>query len=107
MIVAVPLFGKRISPHFSTAPELLVVQSLDQVIRSKMRFSLSKSSLSERRNKLLSLHVQILICGGIDKATREWLERRDICVIADAIGEAEDVLLKILELRGKGAKRKE
>ncbi len=98
MTIAIPLFGERVSPHFSTAPELLVVLAGEQSIRTMMRFHFSQASLSEKKRKILSLGVEILVCGGIDRATRGWFEKRGIRVIPNAVGEAEEVLANRLGL---------
>jgi predicted Fe-Mo cluster-binding NifX family protein len=96
MTIAIPLFGERVSPHFSTAPELLVVLAQEQTVFSMMRFHLATASLSEKKKKILFLGVDILVCGGIDRATQEWLQKRGIHVIANVLGEAEDVLPNLL-----------
>jgi predicted Fe-Mo cluster-binding NifX family protein len=104
MTIAMPLFGKRVSPHFSTAPELLVVLAEDQSVFSLMRFNFATTSLSEKKQKILSLGVDTLVCGGIDRATQGWLQKRGIHVIANVLGEAEAVLSNLLgELQAKRA----
>lgn len=99
MKVAIPLFGTRVSPHFASAPELLVVLAQEHIICSTMRFPFSMASLSEKKQKILSLGVDTLVCGGIDRETRRWLERRAICVMVNAAGEAEEILSHLLGLR--------
>lgn len=96
MIIAIPLFDERVSPHFSTAPDLLVVQARGQSICSSMRFHFAAASPSERKKKVLSLGVKTVVCGGIDRAAQGWLEKRGIRVIANVFGDAADVLSKVL-----------
>jgi len=96
MTIAMPLFGKRVSPHFSTAPELLVVLAEAKRVSSMMRLNVAKTSLSEKKQKILSLGVDTLVCGGIDRATQSWLQKRGVQVIANVSGEAEDVLTNLL-----------
>jgi len=69
MTIAIPLFGRRVSHHFSTAPELLVVLAEDRRISSCMRFDFGTLSLEAQRQKILTLGVDTLVCGSIDKAT--------------------------------------
>ncbi|HOV84785.1 MAG TPA: hypothetical protein PLM79_00365 [Syntrophobacteraceae bacterium] len=82
MTIAIPLFMRRASPNFSTAPELLIVQVRDQQICVRAKLDLSFVSLLERRKKLLLLGVDILVCGGLDRGTLMWLEARGIRVMA-------------------------
>ncbi|MCK8603716.1 NifB/NifX family molybdenum-iron cluster-binding protein [Desulfoferrobacter suflitae] len=95
MTIAIPLYGERVSPHFSTAPELMVVVVQQQRPGSTMIMPLAAVSLVDRRNKLLSLGVTTLVCNGIDQATQCWLERRGLRVIANVTGEVEEVLGKL------------
>lgn len=99
MTIAIPMFRRRVSPHFSTAPELLVVQSDGHTIWSRLRVSLRQASLVERKKRLLALGVDILICGGMDRATQEWFERRKVRLITNIMGDVEEVLSEILGLR--------
>lgn len=96
MTIAIPLFGKRVSPHFSTAPELLVLLAEDRRISSSMRFDFATLSLAAKRQKILTLGVDTLVCGGIDRATQGWLQKRGIQVMANVQGEAEEVFSRLL-----------
>lgn len=106
MTIAIPLFGERVSPHFSTAPELLVVLAQEQTICSRMRFHFATASLSEKKKRILSLGVETLVCGGIDRATCGWFEKRGIRVIPNAVGEADEILAERLGLLERPAGRK-
>jgi len=99
MTIAIPVFRKRVSPNFSTAPELLVVQSDGHTIWSRMRISVSKASLAERKRRLLALGVDTLICGGMDRMTQNWFERRKVRLITNIVGDVQEVLSGIMGLR--------
>lgn len=106
MTIAIPLFGERVSPHFSTAPELLVVLAQKQTISVMMRMPIAKESFSEKKKQIVCLGVDTLVCGGIDSATKAWLQKRGIHVLSNVQGEIEDILPDLLrELRNatKGA----
>lgn len=96
MTIAIALFGKRVSPHFSTAPELLVLLAEARRISSSMRFDFATLSLAAKRQKILTLGVDTLVCGGIDRATQGWMQKRGIQVMANVQGEAEEVLSRLL-----------
>lgn len=96
MKIAIPLFGKRVSPHYSTAPELFVILTHGNKVYSTTILNLSKLSLTEKRRKLITLGIETIICGGIDEATREWLRQKDIRVIENVMGEAMEALSDFL-----------
>lgn len=99
MTIAIPVFQGWVSPYFATAPELLVVQSDGRTVWSKVRVSMAKSPLVERRKRLLALGVDTLICGGMDRATQNWFERRKVRLITNIVGDAQEVLSEIMGLR--------
>ncbi|MBW2056359.1 MAG: hypothetical protein JRJ26_02575 [Deltaproteobacteria bacterium] len=107
MKIGIPLFGKRVSPNFCAAPELLVVLAQGRSTSSTLRLGFSDLTLSGRRRRILSLGVDILICGGIDRATRQWFESRGINVIENTRGEAMDVLSRLLSRLGRAALEQE
>jgi predicted Fe-Mo cluster-binding NifX family protein len=104
MTIAIPVFRKRVSPNFSTAPELLIVQSDGHTVWSRVRISLSRASLTERKKQLLGLGVDTLICGGMDRATQEWFERRKVHLITNIMGDVQEVLSEVMRLRERQAK---
>lgn len=104
MTIAIPVFRKWVSPNFSTAPELLVVQSDGRTIWSRVRVSLAKMPLAERKKQLLGLGVDTLICGGMDRATQTWFERRKVHLITNIMGDVQEALSEVMGLRERQAK---
>ena len=96
MKVAIPLFRDRISPHFSTAPEALLVQTEAGRICATWKIDLTRLSSAERRGKFLSLGIEALICGGIDETSRSWFEKKGIHVEDNRMGNALEMLLEHL-----------
>jgi len=92
MKVAIPLFKDRVSPHFSTAPEMLLVQTEDGRVCATWKIDLARLSSAERRVKFLGLGIEALICGGIDRATRCWFEKQGIRVADNRMGNAMEML---------------
>ena len=92
MKVVVPLFKGRVSPHFSTALEALLVQTEGTRICSTWKIDLASLSPTERRIKFLGLGIEALFCGGIDEATRCWFEKQGIRVEDNRMGNAMEML---------------
>lgn len=92
MKVAIPLFEKRISPHFFTAPELLLAQINDGAVCSTAKILLENLSPARRKAKLIALAPDVLLCGGIDGETRRWFEKKGIRVTDNQMGDAMEIL---------------
>ncbi len=108
MKIGIPLFKDRVSPHFSTAPELFVFLTEGRDICSVSRFSISNLSLVGKRRKIVGMGIEILICGGIDRINKTFFEERGVHVIDNLMGKAMDVLACFLRggtERNKGLTR--
>lgn len=99
MNVAIPLYKGRVSPHFSTAPEMLIVLIKKDIIYSVTKLNFDKLSSTEKRRKLINLGIDTIICGGIDETTKEWLKHKGIHVIENVMGDAMDVLYTFVNKR--------
>lgn len=92
MKVAVALFGERISPHFASAPELLIVILQEGKVHSSGKVATVGMSSRERVLKLVSLGVDVLVCGGISRGVQMELERKGIKVLANMEGDPMEVI---------------
>lgn len=92
MKVAIPLFKDRVSPHFSTALEALLVQIEGGKVCCTWKIDLDGLSPMERRLKFLSLGVDVLFCGGIDGTSRSWFEKQGLRVEDNRMGNAMELL---------------
>ena len=92
MKVAIPLFENRVSPHFFTAPVLLLVQIKGRTVCSTLKIIIENLSPPKRKAKLLALGPDTLLCGGIDGETRRWFERQGVRVMDNQMGDAMEIL---------------
>jgi len=97
MKVAIPLFQNRVSPHFFTAPEFLLVQTDGRTVCSTLKIPLENLSPSKRKAKFLALGPDTLLCGGIDGETRRWFERQRVQVKDNQMGDAMEILGRYLD----------
>ena len=100
MKVAIPLFENRVSPHFFTAPELLLVQVDAGAVCFSWRVSLGDMTTALRKTRLLALGPEILLCGGIDGVTKLWLEKQGVRVVDNLMGDAMENLQRYLNQSG-------
>lgn len=96
MKIAVALFGDRVSPNFSTAPELLILVAHGRATPCCWKADAQGKSLRQRALQLLSMGVDVLICGGIDRTTRNDLERKGIRVVSEVRGNPLEALHGLL-----------
>ena len=96
MKVAIPLFENRVSPHFFTAPELLLVQIDGRTVYSTLKIHFENLSPSKKKAKIFALGPDTLLCGGIDGETRRWFERKGVRVMDNQMGDAMEILDRYL-----------
>jgi len=95
--VAVPLFKDRVSPHFGASSKMLLVTIEGGVIQSEATWDVGGESPMEIARHLLSISIQFIICGGIDRTYKDWLIRNGITVIENQRGIAMEVIKKLLK----------
>ncbi len=97
--LAIPLFGTRISPHFTYAEMALLVDVDNGQIAQVREIALGPGDELERIQYFKSLEVDTLICGGISRIAESMLVGQGVAVISWVSGEARDALEQFL---GKG-----
>ena len=94
--VVIPLFGTRISPHFTYAETALLVDIDGGEIARSKEIALGAADEMQRIHQLTSLEIDTIICGGITKIAERMLAEQAINVISWVTGEAEDALEQFL-----------
>ena len=94
--VAVPLFKDRISPHFGASPKMLLVMIDHGIIQSEATWDVGGESPMEIAHRLVSISIQYIICGGIQRTYKDWLITNGINVIENQRGAAMEVIEKLL-----------
>jgi len=88
MKIAIPIFGKRISPRFDFSPEMWVIEVEGGKVVGRQKFLTANLNFSQRLEQITSNGVDKVICGGIDGLFRDQLGSRGIDVVQDVIGDA-------------------
>jgi len=95
--IAVPLFKDRVSPHFGASPKMLLVTIEGGLIQSEATWDVGGEGPMEIARHLVSLGIQYVICGGINRAYKDWLTRRGITVMENQKGLAREVIKNLLK----------
>ncbi len=90
--LAIPLFGTRISPHFTYADMALLVDIDNGRVVQTREIALGPGDELERIQYFKSLEVDTLICGGISSVAERMFTGQDVTVISWVTGEARDAL---------------
>jgi predicted Fe-Mo cluster-binding NifX family protein len=101
MRLAIPLFGPRVSPRFDHAPRLLLLSLERGKVVSREEIPLGPLTPWQRVEKLKDLKVEVVICGGIDEASKGWLIDHRIQVIPLIAGEANRIVIDLIAGRLK------
>jgi predicted Fe-Mo cluster-binding NifX family protein len=90
--LAIPLFGTRISPHFTYAEMALLVDIDNGSVAQTREIALGPGDELERIQYFKSLEIDTLICGGISSVAERMFSGQNVTVISWISGEARDAL---------------
>lgn len=96
MRYGIPLLGLRVAPRITTAEAILLVVLRNQSIAAKETIPLEPDTWINVPKFLGTLHVDALICGGIDQANKKQLLMSGVDII-DNVACSIDDALKALE----------
>lgn len=94
--IAIPVFGRRISPRLDCADTLLLFRTENGRVMQRQQLLLSMTSSLERAAMLKILGIDVLICGGLTKAMANRLRNGKLEIISWVSGEAEQILARYL-----------
>lgn len=97
MRIAVTRWGERVSPLFEAAAWLLIVETDRQGVCGRFEAGMDQLDCAARIRLLRGLHVDILICGAIERNTRRRLETAGLTVAYDVCGFWEEALRACLK----------
>lgn len=105
MKIAVATFGDRVSPRFDCAQKFLVTTLHDGRFVQPLELVAAEWNRQQRTQRLIALGVNVIVCGGIDLGSAQWLEVAGVKVYARRTGTIDEVLTSLV--RELGANRQE
>lgn len=99
MRVAIPLYGRRVSPRFAFSESMLVADVHDG--RAARRESVATEARSDRQwaERLAALAIDVFVCGAADPEFLTEAGSLDIRIIPDVAGEVDEVLALLAQGR--------
>lgn len=96
MTIAIPIFGKRISPRLDLAENLkLFYVKGNKILKSEVIRLISHNKL-EKINMVIGLNPDVIICNGLSEIFEKEIEKNNIKLISWIHGEVDEVLHKYL-----------
>ena len=95
--IAIPLFGKRVSPRFDCAAQFLILTVENGNIIQREDLLLKEKALTERIKRLSEIKVDTIICSGIDAFSESQLFFQGMRILSWITGEVEDIIRCFLE----------
>lgn len=91
-IIALTVWGERISPVFETTNQFLLVEVSRSGIRRQVHYNFTSDLQLDRVCKLFELNVNVLVCGAISKIFANMIKAYGIQLIPFHTGPVEEVL---------------
>lgn len=101
MKIAIPMFHTKISPRFDQAQGFLLLEIENAGVIARENLNTKDWSVLSKMKYLVALGVDTLICGGIDRASLQYLNARGLNIYSWVTGEAEDAVSCFLSNRMK------
>jgi predicted Fe-Mo cluster-binding NifX family protein len=92
MILAIPSFRGRVAPTFDWAKRLALVEVAPNWIWRRGEAAIDAPSQRDRAERLVGLHVELLICGAISTPAFLLVQIRGIPVLSWVAGELDQVV---------------
>ena len=91
MKLAIPVCGQDIALVFDDADDLLIIETTGKGLHTEARLRCAGGTTIERANQLITLSVDLLICGAISCPLQRMIEVSGISIIPFVRGNAEEI----------------
>jgi uncharacterized metal-binding protein len=81
MRYGIPLLGDRVAPRCTSADEVVVLAQNRKEVHWKKKFPLSDHSMMDLMDLLTKHRVDTLVCGGVSRQNRDFIESRSLAII--------------------------
>ncbi len=92
MLVAVPLFGQDVAPRFGFADSFLIAEIEDRQLVRTDQVATVADGWANRLGELRDLEVEVLLCGGFNRAFVPLAEDLGISILAGLAGNARQIV---------------
>lgn len=101
MKIAIPVFRTKVSPRFDETQGFVLLETEHTGIVTREKLTTKGWPVMAKMKRLVDLGVDTLICGGIDRASWQYLSGNGINICSWVTGEVDDAVVCFLEKRLK------
>ena len=101
MKIAIPTFHTKISPRFDQAQGFVLLETENAGIVTRETLTTRGWPVIDKLKQLVELEVGTLICGGIERASLQYLSFNGITIYSWVTGEVNDAIACFLKNRMK------
>lgn len=101
MKMAIPVFHTKISPRFDETQGFVLLETENAGVVAREKLATKGWSVIEKMKQLVELEIDTLICGGIDRASLQYLSFNGVKVYSWVTGEVDDAVACFLDNRMK------
>jgi len=99
MKIAIPVFHTKISPRFDQTQGFVFIETEGDSVTSKEQLATPGWSVTAKMKQLINMGIDTLICGGIDRASMQYLSFNSIKIYSWVTGEIDDAVTCFLDNR--------
>ena len=99
MKLAIPVFNSKISPRFDHTQGFVLIETEGASIVSKEQIATPGWSVTAKMKQLVDLGINTLICGGIDRASMQYLSFNRVKIYSWVTGDVDDAVACFLDNR--------
>jgi len=92
MRYGIPILGDRVAPRCTFADSVLLVVLRRNKAKRENQVTLAHHSLADLVDILSEYRVDTLICGGISRESRDFLDSRDVAIIDNVVGTVDELI---------------
>ena len=92
MRYGIPILGDRVAPRCTFADSVLLVVLRRNQAKRENQVNLAHHSLADLVDILSEYRVDTLICGGISRESRDFLDSRDVAIIDNVVGTVDELV---------------
>jgi len=97
MVVAIPVFGSRISPRFDCAITFLLVTIENGEIQKKETVMIYEQNPIHTKNNFKKLNVDLLVCAAINEFNYNMISDSGIKIIPWVTGTVDEIIELLLK----------
>jgi predicted Fe-Mo cluster-binding NifX family protein len=101
MKLAIPVFHTKISPRFDQAQGFVLLETNHSEVVTREDLATRGWPEIDKMRQLVELGIETLICGGIDRASLQYLSFNGVNVYSWVTGEVDDAVTCFLDNRMK------